>query len=321
MKIGIPRSLLYYYYYPFWQTLFAELGNEVVVSDPTSGDQLNEGVKESVSEICVPMKVYIGQVLNLLEKGVDLIYIPRFVSIRRGITFCPKFLGLPDMIKNSIAAVRGKILTHEIRAKTDDISAYKNYTIFRDIFRVSKGELKKALEAARQNWLKFRALQQEGYKTEKLLLGEKEKREEGLLKIGVLGYVYNLYDRFINMDFLDRLEEMGAKIVTFEMLDGDIVDRFIKNLRKPMFWEFTNRLMAAGYHFINSADIDGIIHITAFGCGPDSILGPFLEIDAGQKNKPFMTLRIDEQTGESHLITRIEAFLDLLKLKKRSDIA
>ena len=50
------------------------------------------------------------------------------------------------MIKNSIAAVRGKILTHEIRAKTDDISAYKNYTIFRDIFRVSKGELKKALE-------------------------------------------------------------------------------------------------------------------------------------------------------------------------------
>ena len=89
-------------------------------------------------------------------------------------------------------------------------------------------------------------------------MGEKEKREEGLLKIGVLGYVYNLYDRFINMDFLDRLEELGAKIVTFEMLDGDIVDRFIKNLRKPMFWEFTNRLMAAGYHFINSADIDGI---------------------------------------------------------------
>lgn len=321
MKIGIPVSLLYYYYYPFWQTLFEKLGNEVVLSDPTSGDLLNEGVKESVSEICVPMKVYVGQVLNLLEKGVDLIYIPRFVSIRKGITFCPKFLGLPDMIKNSLSAVKGRILTHEIRAKTDDISEYKNYVSFRDIFQVSRGELKKALDKARQNWLKFRSLQQEGYKTEKLLLGEKEKREEGFLKIGVLGYVYNLYDRFINMDFMERLEEMGAKIVTFEMLDGEIIDRFVRNLRKPMFWEFTNKLMAAGYHFINSEDIDGIIHITAFGCGPDSILGPFLEIDAGKKNKPFMTLRIDEQTGESHLITRIEAFLDLLRLKKRSDIA
>ena len=321
MKIGIPGSLLYYYYYPFWQTLFEKLGNEVVLSDPTSGDLLNEGVKESVSEICVPMKVYVGQVLNLLEKGVDLIYIPRFVSIRKGITFCPKFLGLPDMIKNSLSAVKGRMLTHEIRAKTDDISEYKNYVSFRDIFQVSRGELKKALDKARQNWLKFRSLQQEGYKTEKLLLGEKEKREEGFLKIGVLGYVYNLYDRFINMDFMERLEEMGAKIVTFEMLDGEIIDRFVRNLRKPMFWEFTNKLMAAGYHFINSEDIDGIIHITAFGCGPDSILGPFLEIDAGKKNKPFMTLRIDEQTGESHLITRIEAFLDLLRLKKRSDIA
>src|SRR5690554_5952455 len=133
MKIGIPGSLLYYYYYPFWQTLFEKLGNEVVLSDPTSGDLLNEGVKESVSEICVPMKVYVGQVLNLLEKGVDLIYIPRFVSIRKGITFCPKFLGLPDMIKNSLSAVKGRILTHEIRAKTDDISEYKNYVSFRDI--------------------------------------------------------------------------------------------------------------------------------------------------------------------------------------------
>ena len=76
-----------------------------------------------------------------------------------------------------------------------------------------------------------------------------------------------------------------------------------------MFWEFTNKLMAAGYHFINSEDIDGIIHITAFGCGPDSILGPFLEIDAGKNKKPFMTLRIDEQTGESHLITRMKPLL------------
>lgn len=29
-----------------------------------------------------------------------------------------------------------------------------------------------------------------------------------------------------------------------------------------------------------------------------------------------MTLRIDEQTGESHVITRVEAFTDLIRIKK-----
>ncbi|HHU91789.1 MAG TPA: hypothetical protein GXZ20_01465 [Halanaerobiaceae bacterium] len=319
MKIGIPRSLLYYYYYPFWQTLFKELGMELILSEANSGDLLNQGAKEAVPEICVPMKVYVGQVLNLLEKGVELIYIPRFVSIRKGITFCPKFLGLPDMLMNSLSGLDGKILTHEIRSRTDDISAYRNYALFRELFQVSKSKLSRALKAARRDWLEFRKLQQEGYKTEKLLQGEKEKRAEGSLKIGVLAYVYNLYDRYINMDFLERLEEKGVKLVSFEMLDEDLINKFIAKLRKPFFWEFTNKLMAAGHYFINSAEIDGIIHLTAFACGPDAILGPFLDLEAQGKNKPFMTLRIDEQTGESHFLTRIEAFVDLLSLKKRSD--
>lgn len=138
MKIGIPRSLLYYYYYPFWQTLFKELGMELILSEANSGDLLNQGAKEAVPEICVPMKVYVGQVLNLLEKGVELIYIPRFVSIRKGITFCPKFLGLPDMLMNSLSGLDGKILTHEIRSRTDDISAYRNYALLESFFRSVK---------------------------------------------------------------------------------------------------------------------------------------------------------------------------------------
>lgn len=30
IRIGIPRALLYYQYYPMWQTFFEELGAEVV---------------------------------------------------------------------------------------------------------------------------------------------------------------------------------------------------------------------------------------------------------------------------------------------------
>jgi len=320
MQIGMPKSLLYYYYYPFWKTFFNNLDAELILSDSTSTELLNRGVKQSISEICVPMKIYIGQVLDLLDKGVDKIYIPRFVSIREGVTFCPKFLGLPDMIRHSLNGFDDKILTHHIASKTDDISNYKNYTSFKEIFNVSELELKEALQIAQKEWTKFRGLQKEGYKTEHLLEGKKVKRSEGGLNIGLLGYVYNMYDKYISMDLINRLEEMGVNVSTFEMIDEKLIEDYVKDLEKPMFWEFTNKLLAVGYNYMNSANIDGIIHITAFGCGPDSILGPFLEIDADEVNKPFMTLRIDEQTGESHLLTRIEAFIDLLKLSKRREI-
>jgi sialic acid synthase SpsE len=35
------------------------------------------------------------------------------------------------------------------------------------------------------------------------------------------------------MDFLERLEEKGVKLVSFEMLDEDLINKFIAKLRKP----------------------------------------------------------------------------------------
>lgn len=316
MQIGIPRSLLYYYYFPFWNNFFSHLGYQVVLSDKVSEELLNRGVKHSISEICVPMKVYIGQVLNLLDKGVDLIYIPRFISIKKGIFFCPKFLGLTDMVVNSLTGVKDKILTHHIKTNSDDISDYSNYRKLQTKLGVSKKELKQALKNGQEAWQQFRALHKKGYTSDQILEDRDLSQQDGDLTIGVLAYVYNIYDKYINMNLLEKLREMNVKIITFEMLEEKEIEKELSKFSKPVFWEFSNMLLGAGYHFFNSPEIDGIIHVTAFGCGPDSIIGPFLEIDAEKHNKPFMTLRIDEQTGESHLLTRIEAFVDLLRLQK-----
>jgi len=327
--IGIPKSLLYYYYYPFWKTLFKNLGFQILVSEATSEKILNKGVKNSISEICVPMKIYIGQVRDLQKKGVDYIYIPRFVSIKKGITFCPKFLGLPDMIENSLKEMEGLILSNKIKADSDDISDFKHYKSFQEELNVGKRELRKALKLAQQEWIKFRKSHQEGLTIDKALpdsvccsesndevKNQERDKKDNQVTIGLLGYVYNVYDNYINMDLLDRLRQLNIDVVTFEMLDEKVIEKELASFDKKMFWQFTNKIMGAGYHFIKSPNIDGIIHISAFGCGPDSILGPFLETDVDKAGKPFMTLRIDEQTGESHLITRIEAFTDLIKLKK-----
>ena len=81
VRVGIPRSLLFYELYPFWQAFFKELGCEVVVSDETTKKIIHEGAERSVSETCFPMKVSLGHVLNLLDKEIDYIFLPSIINL------------------------------------------------------------------------------------------------------------------------------------------------------------------------------------------------------------------------------------------------
>ncbi|RKD32959.1 acyl-CoA dehydratase activase-related protein [Thermohalobacter berrensis] len=323
MKIGVPKALLNFYYGPFWETFFEELGMEVVLSEDTNKEIIDAGVRESVPEICVPIKIFIGHVLNLLEKDVDYVFIPRMVSINEGEIFCPKFMGLPDMIRHGLEGLEDKVLTCHIKSESDDISDYSNYLSIGNTLGISKEKIKKAAKVAGEHWKKFRNYNKNGYtalESYNLVYGKgklkgRNNRKKGI-KIGLLGYVYNVYDSFVNMDILNKLKELNVEFITFDMIDEDELRNNIDDMDKVLFWTFSNKLLGAGYKFFRDMEVDGVIHITAFGCGPDSFLGKLLEIESDETQIPFMTLRIDEHTGENHLQTRIEAFVDMLKRKK-----
>lgn len=321
MKIGLPSALINPFYVSFWRTFFEELGLEVVESGQTTKMIIDKGIRYSVPEICVPIKIYAGHVKELLDQGVDYVYIPRMITIREGDTFCPKFLGLPDMERYAIPGLDEKIITHHIRSNTDDISTIDNYMEIGKRFTQDEGKIKSALEEARLKWRRFRELCIEGYNCHEansiVLDGKRISKRNNSIKIGVIGYVYNVYDNFISMDILSRLESMGADTITFEMIDSSEVEKQLLKFRKSLFWTFSNKLMAGAYSFFEDESIDGVIHVTAFGCGPDSFLGKILEIDSTKYKKPFMTVRVDEHTGESHIQTRIEAFVDMIARKKQ----
>lgn len=344
-KIGIPRALLYYYYFPFWLKLFSELKLNPVISDKTSRELLDKGVKKSLSEICVPIKVMFGHILNLDQKDLDYIFLPRFRSIRKDVVLCPKFLGLPDMVSHSLPSLKAELISDQIVSKSDNIAQFSNHKKLAKAFNISKSEMKEALKTASDFWQRYRNLLFKGYLIndfagvedlevlEKLITNFendpkppqsrdqeiKAPGNEEVVDIAVIGYVYNLFDQYLNMDIINKLKEMGVRIHTFSMVKEEIIEKELEQLRKPMFWEFTNKLYGAAEHYFKNDQIDGVIHLTAFGCGPDSMLGQILEVDAKNYGNAFMTLRIDEQTGESHIITRIEAFIDLLRLKKENN--
>ncbi len=327
VKIGIPRALLYYYYFPFWKAFFEALDMEVVVSEETNKGILNKGIKESVSEICVPIKLYIGHAIQLLNKEIDYIFVPRMVSIQSGEYFCPKFMGLPDMLRHGVKGLEGKIITCQIKSDSDDISAPENYYPMAEVLGVTKEQIQVAASVAREQWIGFRMFNKSGFTAVEAMkmiqtndslevLLNNQQSSKPVLRIGLIGYVYNIYDPFLNMNIIEKLRELNVDFITFDMLEEAQLQEKIKDMEKTLFWTFSNKLLGAGLRLFHEPTIDGIIHLTAFGCGPDSFMGKLFEFESDQTGVPFMSIRVDEHTGENHLQTRIEAFVDMLKRKK-----
>ncbi len=325
VKIGFPRALLYHYYSPLWKKLFEQLGFQVVISDTTHKHLVEKGIKVTVGEICVPIKIFNGHVIDLIEKDVDLIFVPRFMSVEKDFWFCPKFIGLPELVSYTVPGAKAKLLVVEIESKTEDICDFSNYKSLCILPGVNPRRLKTALLEASAYWRRFRQICMMGYtisEAEKLcessaVVPPADAMPEARVTLGVLGYVYNIYDPFASLDILTKLRGMGVKVVTFEMLDEKTLLTHRKDRQKNLYWTFSDKLAGAGEAFLDREDIDGIIHVTAFGCGPDSIIGKLLELDSEDRHKPMMTLRIDEHTGESHLQTRLEAFVDMIARKKQ----
>lgn len=61
---------------------------------------------------------------------------------------------------------------------------------------------------------------------------------------------------------------------------------------------------------------DGIIHIKPFGCSPEINAMPMLQNISKDYDIPIMYLTFDEQTTATGIKTRIEAFYDMLVMKK-----
>ena len=80
-SIGFPRGLLFYEYYPLWNSFFTRAGFSVVPSKQTTRQLIEQGMSHVTVETCLPVKVYCGHVLDLIEKGIDSIFVPGHVNI------------------------------------------------------------------------------------------------------------------------------------------------------------------------------------------------------------------------------------------------
>ncbi len=327
MQIGIPRAMSYYNYFPFWYGFFESLGIKVIISDKTTKQTMSDGSALVVSETCLPIKVYVGHILNLLDKGIDKIFIPSIQSIDHKIYNCSKIRGLPDLIKN---VVKRKFTI--IDATLDKSEKNRGlYSFLKEaVAPFGITDEKRIKEASKEGWKvlnNFKIMLNSGISFEKALNYAKKgqvvivnNQKSYPISVAVLAHSYNLFDERISMKIFDKLEKLDVKSYTAEQLSIEQLKEGICAMESKLYWANEYEMTGAAGHYLQDNNIDGLITINAFGCGPDSIMVERISRAARKFNKPILNLSVDEQTGEAGFITRIEAFTDMLFRKKRASI-
>ncbi|ODM25800.1 hypothetical protein A7W90_05925 [Clostridium sp. Bc-iso-3] len=321
VKVGIPRALFYYQYYPLWKTFFEELNTEVVLSDYTTSKTLDEGTKSCVAEACLPVKIFYGHVMNIKDR-VDYLFIPRFTSISKKEYVCPKFGGLPDMIRNTIKDLPPLIDT-EINLRKSGKNAMKAIMEIGGFLTKEQRKIKNAYKKALESYREFDEKIKQGVLPSDILdrkLNVIRKSSEPELNIAVIGHGYNLYDNYINMDMIDKLRKKGTKIITIDMVEEEVIRKNVSVLPKRIFWNFGSRAIGGSMHFLEREDIDGIIYLMSFGCGVDSFICDLIERRIRRtKDIPFIILTLDEHSGQAGMDTRLDAFIDMIRWRYRND--
>ena len=284
---------------------------------------MSDGSALVVSETCLPVKIYAGHILNLLEKGVSKIFVPSVQSIAPKIYNCSKIRGLPDIIRN---VIKGDF---ELIEATYDKSE-KNHGLYDFLKEIAAHfgitDMDK-IKAAARNGQKisntFKIMTSMGVPYLKALNNANDdkvvipsEKKVYPITVAVIAHGYNLYDERVSMKILDKLEALNVGTRTAEQLTQEQMNEGILSVGTKLYWANEYEITGAAAHYIMSGDVDGVIAINAFGCGPDSLMIERISRFAKLKNKAFLNLSIDEQTGEAGFVTRIEAFTDMLFRKK-----
>ncbi|MGI9952733.1 acyl-CoA dehydratase activase-related protein [Moorellaceae bacterium AZ2] len=326
-RVGIPRGLAYYYFFPFMEGFLKSLGAEVVVSPPSDGKTLADMVHCPTDEPCVSVKLYFAHAKRLLDMGVDYLFIPILSSVDKNNYCCPKLIGAAAMLKNGLGLEDEQLLAPEWNEREKpglweqslkEIAARLGADQERAALAIQAGKEKQAAYhlLTRQHLTVPEAYQK--------LAGHSRRprrRFDPLAEynreqvIGVLGHPYILYD-MVGHNVVDRLREYG-RVLTYEMVpEEEALQEVASLVEGERLWSFEARLLGAGLYFLRRGLVNKLVMVEAFSCGPASVIESFLELEAEKREVPFLLLTVDEHTGEAGFVTRLEAFLDTSAAKR-----
>ncbi len=303
MKVGIPKAFLYYRYRTLWETFFEALNIEVVLSPDTNKEILNQGTMYAIDETCLSSKIYLGHVHYLLDK-CDKIFVPRISNFGKDGILCTKFEALYDIVRNTFRDRSPKLVDFniDVRRGKGELKAFMNLG----------RKLNKSRPATMRAYMLAKMAERQAA-AEEVRAQNELLRTDGL-KILIVGHPYNVYDKMIGSPVIRFLKELGAVPIIADITDKRRARDRAFELTDSLPWMFNRELVGAVLEYKH--DIDGIVLLSAFPCGPDSLVNEILLRRI--HGLPMLNLLMDSQQADAGIETRLESFIDIIKFKREA---
>jgi predicted nucleotide-binding protein (sugar kinase/HSP70/actin superfamily) len=159
-----------------------------------------------------------------------------------------------------------------------------------------------------------------------------DKNKE-ILKVDLTGEIFMVLDPFSNHHLERELGRLGVQTKRSMSLGGwiktAIIPKFLRSeethleraakfakpyLMRDIGGDAIESVSDVAY--ATSKGLDGIIHISPFTCMPEIMSQNIFPKMRQDGSIPILALVLDEQTGRAGFVTRLEAFVDLMKRRK-----
>jgi len=292
--IGIPRVLNMYENYPFWHTFFSELGFKVVLSGHSTRELYEKGIGTIPSEtVCYPAKLVHGHIVDLIEKGVKLIFYPSIFYEKKedeksnNHLNCPVVTSYPEVIKHNMDELKeGDVVFLNPFLTFDDLNGLKK-GLAKELKRlkVSRQEINGAVDIAWNEELKYKEdIRQKGEEVLKYL---KENNMKGIV---LSGRPYHV-DPEVNHGIPNVVTSLGMAVLTEDSIAH--LEKTERPLRVVDQWTYHSRLYRAANFVAREQDIE-LVQLNSFGCGLDAVTTDQVQEILENFEKIYTVLKIDE---------------------------
>ncbi len=304
--VGIQRMLYGLHFGVLWAHFFDQLGYRLVLSPQTDNEISRTGAEMMQGEACYPVKVSHGHV-DRIARNTKYLFLPSIIDIPVSAEqemgfYCPMVQGNSYMTRMALGLDQRYVLHPVVHLKHDPdrLSLELTEQVGRKL-GASGADIRHALKyAVRKNGEFVEEMRREGASIIQARNPEKPF-------VVVTGRPYNLYDEKLNLRIGRNLAGVGVTAVPMDFIDTDAVD--LSDF-PSMYWGLGAQILRAARLVKEREGFFGI-HLTNFSCGADSFLEHFYRQIMGEK--AYLILELDEHTAEAGVMTRIEAFKNVME--------
>lgn len=278
------------------------LGVRVQLPPRTTDKTIQTGVRNTAEMVCFPMKPTLGNFIEALENGANtlLMYDSQGQCRLRHYWKIQEFILQKLGYEFEMYNVNFKNVVSILRK----LSGASYIRIVRELFRLY-GSLR-VVDKAKEMWASDQP------------------------NIGIIGEIFTCCDERINYEIEAKICKLGAKPVNTVTLSSFLLNSFLNKVHFPRKRQHYTR-QAGRYlngtlgghgqenisHLLELVDkgIGGIIHLLPMSCMPETSIEPFVTAICREHNTPLLRIPIDENTAEANLETRLETFVELIKMR------